>query len=743
MASESPDPVAGATTPLAFTLQIISPSLGVPAGLKFTTLLASSTVRELKEKIRDALDSKPTSQAQRLIHRGRLLARDDETMLEVFGEEALRSTDRQTLHLVLRDLSDARPASTTTTNPTTNGSPAPAPGQTQPSLGPQIPPQHNQHHHIHAQQHAQQHARVGGPVPNLPFGLAQHGTLGGGAAGGLPFGYNPQHMAQHHQRIHEMLANQNLRERTAQDGQAGIQRGTPAQNATPGRAASPLQPDGTRTVVREGFGPNGQQWRITVNETVTTPQAFQRNPRTGSPFSAADLQNMWRPPTATSQPRYATFGTPHGGQLSGAEVQNILRTADAGQAATRIMSNAMRRNTSNSSLVNLSNSQATQPIPPGVSTPLVASRSNSAMGHRPTSTSGSPEVYILSSPEGPRALLLNGNLGAYVTPPNLQIQLPGYAMRPQFPFMPPLPFGSPSGINLSGGSPHPGQTQRQQSPLGGSWAPPPAEHVTTHNQQQQQQQPQGEPVLPQGLPQVPHAQPQFAHGAVHPGNLHVRAVALAQIWPHVWMVMRLILFIWWFTTPTASWYRWFTVISIALVVFLINTGLLNPVAEQVWTPIRRHLENLMPLADNHGRHRPAGAENAIAGQRDGADEADRRDLDPADTAARLLQERRNANANWLMGQVRRLERAGILFLASIAPGVAERHIAHIEAEARAERQRREAQAEAEAARSSANAADSGSNNAENADLRDGDREQPDENPGGERPQGNEEPLVAI
>lgn len=68
------------------------------------------------------------------------------------------------------------------------------------------------------------------------------------------------------------------------------------------------------------------------------------------------------------------------------------------------------------------------------------------------------------------------------------------------------------------------------------------------------------------------------------------------------------------------------------------------------------------------------------------------DPDPADMAARLVAQREREN--WLQGQIRRVERASLLFLASIAPGVAERHIANMEAEARAERQRAEEAAEA-------------------------------------------------
>jgi hypothetical protein len=88
MASTTPDSASGAATS-AFTLQIISPSVNVPQPLNFTDIEATTTVRQLKEKIRNALDTKPSDASQRLIHRGRLLSKDDDTMLVVFGDDAV------------------------------------------------------------------------------------------------------------------------------------------------------------------------------------------------------------------------------------------------------------------------------------------------------------------------------------------------------------------------------------------------------------------------------------------------------------------------------------------------------------------------------------------------------------------------------------------------------------------------------------------------------------------------------
>lgn len=76
--------------PLTFPLVIVSPSVGAASRLSFPHLSANTTVKQLKAKVRDALPSKPVDDSQRLIHRGRMLGRDSETMLEIFGQETVR-----------------------------------------------------------------------------------------------------------------------------------------------------------------------------------------------------------------------------------------------------------------------------------------------------------------------------------------------------------------------------------------------------------------------------------------------------------------------------------------------------------------------------------------------------------------------------------------------------------------------------------------------------------------------------
>jgi len=142
--------------------------------------------------------------------------------------------------------------------------------------------------------------------------------------------------------------------------------------------------------------------------------------------------------------------------------------------------------------------------------------------------------------------------------------------------------------------------------------------------------------------------------------------------------------------------------------------MLTGFANEAWEPFRQHLEGLIPLADPN-RPQPEAAQGAppVAAGRDAAGvPGETTGPDPGRMAARLVAERRVANGNWLLDHVRRLERAGLLFLASIAPGIAEGHIAHLEAQERAARQQREADAAAAAAAAAAAIAAAAEQNSE-------------------------------
>jgi hypothetical protein len=494
--------------------------------------------------------------------------------------------------------------------------------------------------------------------------LHGHLTPPGLNPGGLP---NPRTLAgnaarfhhQHHQnmlnRTNQMLrgnfhdamnasfrdaVNAMQRDRAAA-GLNGIQDGA----APAGQPPAEPQNTHTHTFVRETVGPDGQHWRVTVNETVA-----------------------------------AATPPPANGSLLGRQAPSVRSTLGHNPRPVTSSRNGSRMGTPDLGL--------------GFGQP--------SLFHRPTRTPAQgPEVYILSSETGPRALLINGNQEQYVSPPMRStpsqppLPFPQLVLTPNAPFQIPRPPTVPPGLPRDAAPPQDILERWQQA---GHQVPPPADG------QRQAPAAQGQQV-----------QAQAAIGQALPPN-NPAAGALAAIWPHLWLVFRLILGIWWFTSPEASWSRWISVVCVAIGVFLVNTGVLDGLAAQAWGPFRRHLEGLL---------RPAGDPDQRAAGQDGnangalpagfPANAGAGVPDPAAAAARLLAERRDRNANWLMDQVRRMERAGLLFLASIAPGVAERHIAHLEAEVRAEEERqRRAREAAEAEAAAAAAAASGEGEGQDA-----------------------------
>ena len=84
---EEPTPVP--SNQLSINLKIISPSLVQPLTLR--DVPAATTVRQLKERIRQELPTRPADNQQRLIYRGRMINRPDEELLNLFGEDMVSS----------------------------------------------------------------------------------------------------------------------------------------------------------------------------------------------------------------------------------------------------------------------------------------------------------------------------------------------------------------------------------------------------------------------------------------------------------------------------------------------------------------------------------------------------------------------------------------------------------------------------------------------------------------------------
>ncbi|CAM1510234.1 Fc.00g005690.m01.CDS01 [Cosmosporella sp. VM-42] len=691
--SESTPGTGTPSSQLTVNLQVLSPSVGVNRPLLFSGLAASTTVKQLKEKIRQTLPLRPPDENQRLIHRGRAIVRETDSLLDIFGAETLRNPEQHTIHLVIRDAHDTH----TPTPPTAARGPSPtAPVQ------PANAPRQNVHHSPFGphpppglpRRNPMPPTANPFPQPRMPSPSPIH-TPEQAAA----FQHQHQNMTQwltHLQReaMARALVTQNQRNR-AQLGMRGI--GDAAGNGAQvgGDGSGRGSPAPGHTIYREHVGPNGHTYQV---ETVI---------RTSAPAA------------------------PHGG-ASPADIQNIIRGADANQA-TLTMTNAMHRSASNTSLHNRPLTQ------PGVTTPIFGFSNNAGSSGRATpdpvitrpagglsttaTTPGSTQtrqgldVYILSSPEGPRALLMNhSNLETFYTP-----RLRNQPLVPNLaPTWYPQPPVNPPGLDIQNQNRphhhhhhhhhHPRQPQQQQQ----------------HNPPTPQQEPRPQVQVQDQAPVQQQLQQQDPPGQIrlgHPGNPPAAALPplLLQLWPQIWLLFRLALFVWFFTSPNATWSRWLTIICVAVFIFVLSTGVLNGLGDLTRRALGRHLENLIPPLD--GQQNARNQQDGGAGENQGPN--------PAEMAARLVAER-HGRENWVLSQLRRGERAILLFLASIAPGVAERHIANLEAQERAERaerERRETEA-AEAARAAEEAAAAGNNETTDATDHAGDGTQEGDRSGG-------------
>lgn len=446
--------------------------------------------------------------------------------------------------------------------------------------------------------------------------------------------------------VHNFIAQQQ-RDRAA-EGRLGAGdnsgRATPAAPSS-GRASPNMhRPDHTTTYTREGVGPNGERWQMTVNETTTTIPIPQ------IPHTQSHSHHHHHPPHMGQ----------HMNPNPALDVQAVLRNADrllatqAGQVAL----NNMQRSASTpgptpsnqagapgSALASIQQALNTH-VPSGAATP------------QPPAQPQTPEtmVYLLSSSQGPRALLVS-NSQTFFTPRQSS-----------------------------------GRRRRHEVAAGTEQAQPHPEGAVGHPEYRNRAVQRG---ARRNAQEVNEGQANAAQAAPH-ANPGAGALA-AQIGPRLWLIVRLVAFVWFFTSGNSTWTRWFMVSGLALVVFIINTGLFNGVADQAWGPVRRHLEALIPLAGPDAALVPAVNAAAIPQQLQPGDAPTPPEdgqaggePDPAQAAARLIEQRRQANGGWLMARIRRAEHALLLFMASLVPGVGERHIAAREAEAtaaEAERQR--------------------------------------------------------
>ena len=248
--------------------------------------------------------------------------------------------------------------------------------------------------------------------------------------------------------------------------------------------------------------------------------------------------------------------------------------------------------------------------------------------HSPSSAMTATTVYLLSSPQGPQALLVSPQ-GRYITP---GLNIGTNTLRPVQGNGDPNPTQNPS-VN----PPNPTNERRR------------VVRVANHGR----------------VDAVQGARPDAARDLVR---------ILLPLGGHLWLLLRLFGFVWFFMGG-ADWRRTFLVLAAAIVVFLSQTAAFRPLVEAVWEPIRRHVENLVPLATENPAQNPGVGVRAEGQGRPENERPPESIPRPEDLAARLQRERDDRDQGLLNRSLRRAERATVLFIASLVPGVGERHIA--------------------------------------------------------------------
>ena len=467
----------------------------------------------------------------------------------------------------------------------------------------------------------------------------------------------------------------------------------------------PLGPGTSSTVVREGQGPNGSQWRLVINQSITplnatgaSAQNVAQQPgsqTTGALGSlAATLPGLH--PGQTPPPSLPTIGRQspapmagrdgnppdeaytlmdlrlshlerslsHGVAPTDTEIEQVRHQLDMWQSQQpafnsapevpfvarmrNIVARTIRLRHGDGRIPNQVVHGNTASRPTSALPPTIGSHASQIAAGNTTSLSiitaisANTMVYLLSSPSGPHALLIS-------------------------------PMGT-----YSSSSPGIGMAQPMNSTFVHRSVPRAASQAVPT------------PVQP-NEPGVPAGQgPQEDAQIQQPEQAHNLIRILLPLGGHLWLLIRLFGFVY-FVTSGAGWYRTTLLGLCAFLVFIAQTGILRPLQQAIWDPLRRHVEALVPLAVNNGNADANGAPAPLNGQGDAAAQPD-----PRQMADRLLQNQ-NGEGGLVRRNVRRIERATALFIASLVPGVGERHIAARDA-AEAARQAMEREREEQARR---------------------------------------------
>ncbi|KAH8727982.1 hypothetical protein GQ44DRAFT_676010 [Phaeosphaeriaceae sp. PMI808] len=693
---------------LTINLKILSPSTELEGGVSLPNVPATTTIKELRSLIQDAVPSKPATERMRLIYRGRVVANDQDTLGYVFGADNIRESKDQSLHLVLRELPAPPRSSTAPPNPfrpaqgpipaspALQTNPFRAIPQPRPNSQPQAPPLLHHHHHHHHQ------------VPPLPNPFQ------------VPL---PPHVAQ------AMGQDENEQGANTQTQQSN-RGGTVPDNGTPPPPPPlmglpqlpgfglPHLPSNGRTVRQEGTGPNGERWMVTYSNTQpqlprqfpTPPNFFGMPPHPNAapalneavdrllPRMAHIIQSarqemetvrMLMQANRQQDPLSALFSSSNPPPWRLERIRQHVQTmeqnltlvergllllsydtsmtgnpdvASLRQSATDLREhidhlNRMLGPNANAASVPASSTETSHstPVPGSSTTTTTTSESLPA---------GTPqELFIISSAQGPIGILYDER-GTYTTAPMVPT-LPFQTFTNQFAQNRQLIAGL--GQQIAQGS-H--QLHNQLANI----QPTPTQQPGATGQDQTQNP---LPAQAQQQNQAQNINPAQNQNANNPANPQGENDRVANMASHLWLLFKLACFVYFFSG--AGWYRSVFLGVIAGGVYIAQLGMF----EEQFNVVRQHFEAILPvgaLAERVAAPRNANAQ-AQGQQRTESGHA----LTPEEAARRLLQQHQEQRFSWVRESMRTVERSFAIFLASLWPGIGERMVHAQEERIRLER----------------------------------------------------------
>lgn len=290
-----------------------------------------------------------------------------------------------------------------------------------------------------------------------------------------------------------------------------------------------------------------------------------------------------------------------------------------------------------------------QPLPAPLPVPLPTLPFHLPMpfshAHTAPNPSSSTAAWVLSSPAGPHALLFAPNHG-YFASTNFNTQVIH-------------PDSRSTNVQVTTSEP----SQTADSP-----------QAPTTNAAAQRESNADRALVRQGE-QAAAAGPAMVQAPQNPQDNDLFAFLIQR----GWLFLRLYLFMFVFS-EAGTWKRWLMIILAAVICLQPRNGPLS----RALTAARQHFDNLIGPAAPRPQPEPIAPRHPIQGGQRGV-EVDRRtqrpanvrgaiQMTPEEAAARLVREHQNQNPSVWRNTLHRVEQSVALFLASLIPGVGERHV---------------------------------------------------------------------